>query len=484
MKELFLNSKIGVGLLAVIIAVALLIPIAVVTGVGTVVAGTAIGVGAALNEGPANCKAPPNLFDAWETVRDFVTGVDCTDTCAVADGAANNIPANSAEYVKTIIGTGKAMGVSDKGQVIAITTALVESNLKNYANDGIYDTSRNPADRTLVKPDVTLGFIKLSLGFPHDAVGSDASSVGLFQQQAWWGTVGSSTYENDPQNAIKRLMDPVFQAQKFYDKMLGIANWEQMDYGVVAQRVQVSAVPTAYAKRVAEAQSLFAQYKGEAATVQLYDLGKNVAAGGGDSPSTAPACGTGGTGLVLDKSRLYQVTAQWAQPGVGIRQGRVHGGMDIDCGNDFENVYAPVDGVIVLSTNGNPSGSGTPEGHVYIKTADGTKIIFRHLRNTFVKAGSPVTAGTAVGECANTGNSYGTHLHIEADVSGSTNPALKALPSGPGSLSPGLRDPALALQILGVDICPPYTANRKTVGVGASLPGTYLACWPPQEWVR
>jgi len=493
MKSFFENnSKLSTGIIAIIIAFVLIIPIGIVSGAGAFVFGTALGIGASIQSTPVNCKAPPNLFEAWETVRDFVTGVDCDSGCAFGDGGAGGgtaVSADKAAYIKTIIGVGNAMGIPAKGQIVALTTVLVESNLQNYANDGVYDTRKNPADATLSNPGEILGFIKKSLNFPHDAVGSDASSVGLFQQQAWWANTGGSTWGNDPDNAIKRLMDPVFQSQKFYNVLGTIPDWEKMDYGVAAQAVQVSAKPDAYNVRVSEAQSLYNKYKDQGTSnVKLYDLGGPAPGKGSgssdDSASSGSSCGTsGGTGLPLDKNSLYQITTQWAHPPTGIRQGRVHGGMDIDCGDNYENVYSVVDGVITLATNGNPSGSGYPEGHVYIKAGDGTVFVYRHLRNTFVKAGSQVSAGTPVGECANTGNSYGTHLHIEADVTNSNNAALKALPSAAG-INPGLRDPALVLSIMGDDICPPYTANRKQVGVGAPLPATYLKCWPQNEWVR
>lgn len=484
MKKLFATGAaaagaISSGAILLLILFALIIPISVVGGIGIVVGGTAVGIGAALNEGPVNCKAPPNLFDAWETLRDFVTGVDCTDICAVSEGGTT-VATDSAEHVRTIIGVGKAMSIPEKGQIIAITTALVESSLKNYANDGVYNTTRNPADATLAEPTNILAFISKSIGFPHDAVGSDATSVGIFQQQAWWGSVGNSTWENNPDATITRLMDPTFQAQKFYDRMLTIANWEQMDYGVVAQQVQVSATPNAYTLRVTEAQDLYAQYSSEPTPVTLYDFGTSYE---GDV-QVGTTCG-GTTGLVLDKTSLYQITAQWAQEPQEIRQGRAHGGMDIDCDSAYETVYAPVGGTVVIAVTGNQSGTGNPMGQVKIKSDDGTVFTFMHTRNAFVNAGDAVTGGSAIAECSSTGNSTGTHLHLEANVTNSTNADVKALPNAADKgLNAGLRDPALVLELLGVDICPPYTANRKTVGVGNPLPTTYMKCWASEEWVR
>jgi len=66
-----------------------------------------------------------------------------------------------------IIAEGERRGITEKGICIAIATGLVETNSIMYANY---------ADAE-------------SLTYPHDAIGSDANSVGVFQQRdPWWGT--------------------------------------------------------------------------------------------------------------------------------------------------------------------------------------------------------------------------------------------------------------------------------------------------------
>lgn len=476
------------GKIALIVLVVVLF-FAPLLGLGAVLTGTVLGTATILNNLPANCKAPPNIFKAWDTLEDFITGVSCNDTCETNTPENGEDYATKGEYIRSIIGTGKAMNIPEKGIVIAITTSIVESGIRNYANDGIYDTSRNPADATLgAQAPAILAFAKKSMNFPHDAVGSDATSVGLFQQQAWWGTMGGSNWENDPDGTIKRLMDPVFQSQKFYDALLKINGWEQLPHGVAAQKVQVSAFPDAYATRVSEAQTLYEKEKGNAKDVTLYDFGGKFEGGDGEgSPSVPSNCGStnSSTGIVLDKSALYQITAQFSQPR-GAELLGAHQGMDIDCGDDWENVYTPVSGVVTIATNGNPSGYGSPAGDVMIKTDDGTQVQLHHLRNVFVGPGDIVEGGQAIGECASTGLSTGTHLHLGIFVGDSTNMALKALPKSPylsGYAQEQMRDPALALDILGVDICPPYTADRKSVPPGFPL-ATPLKCWPPEEWTK
>ena len=344
---------------------------------------------------------------------------------------------------------------------------------------------RNPADGTLgssTKAAGILAFSKRSLSFPHDATGSDATSVGLFQQQAWWGTMGDSTWENDPEGAMKRLMDPVFGAQKFYNSLLKISDWESLSITQAAQKVQGSAFPDAYAAKVAEAEALYAQHEGSAKTVTLYDFGskfEGVADGGGGSTGSCSSSSTS-TGIPLEKSAMYMISSQFAAP-----RGTPHNGMDITC-RQYENVYSPVSGVVTIAVNGNASGKGEPAGRVHVKTEDGSVFWFWHMRNTFVKAGDQVTGGQAIGECASTGNSSGNHLHITAAVQDSNNPQIKALPTANTDLPGQITDPALALDILGVNICPPYVENRKTAAVGSSLPSGvpsgYLVCWPNTEW--
>lgn len=75
-----------------------------------------------------------------------------------------------------IIAAGRDQGLDDTGIIAGISCGLVESNLTVYANEGDPPT----------------------MALPHDAVGSDSLSSGVFQQQpgktwdaqpSWWGTV-------------------------------------------------------------------------------------------------------------------------------------------------------------------------------------------------------------------------------------------------------------------------------------------------------
>ncbi|WP_432837215.1 peptidase M23 [Dactylosporangium sp. CA-092794] len=100
-----------------------------------------------------------------------------------------------------------------KAAVIAVSTALQESHLRNLANANL------PA----------------SLQHPNEGVGYDYDSVGLFQQRPSWGSVD-------------QLMNPHESARRFYAALLSIPGWGDYAVTVAAQMVQRSAFPDAYAK--------------------------------------------------------------------------------------------------------------------------------------------------------------------------------------------------------------------------------------------
>ncbi|OFM53089.1 hypothetical protein HMPREF2681_01865 [Corynebacterium sp. HMSC064H12] len=108
---------------------------------------------------------------------------------------------------------------------IGLMTALVESGdpMQMYANNRVPE----------------------SLNYRHDAVGSDHDSVGLFQQRdnGAWGTVA-------------QRMDPYESAKLFY-RELSKFDWQSMEPGDAAQKVQRSAFPDRYAAKMDRAGQLY-----------------------------------------------------------------------------------------------------------------------------------------------------------------------------------------------------------------------------------
>lgn len=136
-------------------------------------------------------------------------------------------------YAYEIARAAKDMGLPESAAVIGEAAALVEVGdpLKMFANAGL------PA----------------SLMLPHDAVGSDGTSTGLFQQQNFpeWGT-------------LEQRMNPFESAKLFYEKFP--QNWETMNPGAVAQAVQRSAFPSKYADMMGRGKELVDN-------TSLYDTG-------------------------------------------------------------------------------------------------------------------------------------------------------------------------------------------------------------------
>jgi hypothetical protein len=138
-------------------------------------------------------------------------------------GQAGWLDDRQAKNAATIVKVAKEMGMNERAQVIALSTALQESNLYNLAS-GVIDESRT---------------------YPNEGVGWDHDSVGLFQQRpsSGWGSV-------------QDLMDPNYQTKAFLSALKGVGNWQDLPVTIAAQTVQVSAFPDAYAKHESRATAI------------------------------------------------------------------------------------------------------------------------------------------------------------------------------------------------------------------------------------
>ncbi len=135
-------------------------------------------------------------------------------------------------YAKRIVATIKAMNLpADQGPRaadIALAVVRVESSFHMYANE---NNSK-------------------SMDLPHDAVGRDHASVGLFQQQ-----VGGAMNSTANWGTTEQLMNVEYSTRKFVSALLR-TNWLNMSNGDAAQRVQGSAFPDRYAEQDAWAVNL------------------------------------------------------------------------------------------------------------------------------------------------------------------------------------------------------------------------------------
>jgi hypothetical protein len=128
-------------------------------------------------------------------------------------------------------------GLPQRAQVIGVMTAIGESSLRNLAyGDDVYGVTN---------PD-----------------GSLTSSIGLFQQQSWWGTTATR-------------LDPYRSARLFFDRLAEVAGWESLPPTAAAHAVQRNADPDHYTRFV------------DAAARIVQTL--TASAGGGDCPLSVDA---------------------------------------------------------------------------------------------------------------------------------------------------------------------------------------------------
>ncbi|WP_210581088.1 C40 family peptidase [Actinomyces succiniciruminis] len=162
-------------------------------------------------------------------------------TARDASGTEVTLDATQVRNAAIVVQAGQSMG--QQAQVIALATALTESGLRNLANDGSFAYSGGVM--SLSAWESARSVVMESMRLPHDGVGSDWDSIGLFQQRpsAGWGSV-------------EEIMDPATSAATFYDRLSSVAGWESMSVAAAAQAVQVSALPSAYARWEPVARSL------------------------------------------------------------------------------------------------------------------------------------------------------------------------------------------------------------------------------------
>lgn len=155
------------------------------------------------------------------------------------------LDAAQAAHATAMIGEVQRRGLPQRAAVIVIETAIVESNIRIYANWNV------PA----------------SLYIPHEGVGNDHASVGILQQQVpSWGTAADCM---NPALAAGKFLagagdNPgllTLPGYRFTDVGYpGATSWAQIPTGSAAQAVQVSAFPDRYQQLEADATAIVARF--------------------------------------------------------------------------------------------------------------------------------------------------------------------------------------------------------------------------------
>jgi hypothetical protein len=154
---------------------------------------------------------------------------------------------NSDRYALACIKEGQRLAITPRGIQIALCVELVETNLTMYANS-------NDPESLVKNPDDTDKY-------PHDAVGSDHMSSGLFQQQPPWGPLADRmdatksatiffTVDNGPGvRGLTKIRDGMGRLYDYNDT--------SRTPGFYAQKVQGSQFPDRYDLRFNDAVALY-----------------------------------------------------------------------------------------------------------------------------------------------------------------------------------------------------------------------------------
>ncbi|KAF7548361.1 hypothetical protein G7046_g8703 [Stylonectria norvegica] len=142
-----------------------------------------------------------------------------TDYCGSTGGGGTSYPgldATQSNNAAAAIGEVRAEGLNRQACLAVISTALQESTLHIYANNAV------PA----------------SLNYPHDLVGGDQDSIGMFQQRPEW-------YPD-----IAKDMSAAGSTAQFLAAMVQIAGWQTMEISALDQAVQRAEAGNLYAQRI------------------------------------------------------------------------------------------------------------------------------------------------------------------------------------------------------------------------------------------
>ncbi|MBT2519070.1 M23 family metallopeptidase [Streptomyces sp. ISL-90] len=256
-----------------------------------------------------------------------------------------------------------------------------------------------------------------------DAAGPD--SRGLFQQR-----------DNGAWGSYADRMDPTISATNFFKALTAVDGWETMEPTIAAHKAQANADPYHYETYWPAAQQV-------------------IAALGGTAGSTS--CLSGDIAYPLEQP--YNMTDDYGpRADLGVGASTQHPAIDLQNwpGPASRPVYAVQPGTVVLSDS----------LYLSIQHADGYVISYLHMKQSdhLVKTGDQVAAGQQIGSVGNEGPSTGFHLDIRIKVTGSTNPAVAALPVDPGVAAAGWAgyvNPEDYFKLWGMDICPTDWCKRQ-----------------------
>jgi len=189
-------------------------------------------------------------YAGWLGLRGVLTGPFSPTCTALVPGGTAKVSPEQAGNAAVISAVSVTRGLPTRAAVIGVATAIQESKLRN-----------------------------LRFG--------DRDSLGLFQQRPsqGWGTA-------------EQILDPVYASGAFYDRLVKVKDWATRPLTEVAQAVQRSAAPAAYAQHEDEALALASALTGAAPGSLTCDLARPDAAGAGAAAASALAAELGAAAAV------------------------------------------------------------------------------------------------------------------------------------------------------------------------------------------
>ncbi|MPZ27128.1 MAG: peptidoglycan DD-metalloendopeptidase family protein [Micromonosporaceae bacterium] len=295
-------------------------------------------------------------------------GPICLGILDSTDPAPAGLTPEQAANATIIILVGQRTGVPQRGWVIAIATAMQESNLVNLG---------------------------------HLGEDNDHDSLGLFQQRPsmGWGSP-------------EQILNPAYAATVFYERLLQVPGWEHLRLTVAAQEVQRSAYPNAYARHERRANQIVDAYL--AGT-----LPSCVPPPVGVHGWVPPVPGEVISGFRTADRPSHDGVDIPAPHGTVIYAAAAGTVVTVRC-NIAGNSYPPDGSPSPCDRDGYP-GLGGCGWYLQILHDDpqAGQVVTRYchlLQQPAVAVGQQVTAGQPVGLVGSSGNSSGPHLHYEVHL--------------------------------------------------------------------
>lgn len=216
-------------------------------------------------------------------------GATITATAVASTEAVAGYSGEQLVNAASIINAASALGLDSRADLIGVMTAMGESGLRN-----------------LDYGDERFGVV--------NSDGTATDSVGVFQQQHWWGT-------------LAQRMDPAAAATAFFVRVQALAGWQSMEPGAVAHAVQGNADPHHYDPFVEPATQVVAALVGKTSGCSV----------GGDAQTIAQQLV-----VAADAGKLVDLRADHIKEIRWIAEGKVVP----DCGIDLRILQ-----VILLTVN-------------------------------------------------------------------------------------------------------------------------------------